>query len=298
MVRLLTVLLCLGIAVPAAAQRFPFTWTVEIAETATLDVSTIQGAVEVSDGPAGQITIEGLASVRIGLTVPADAAAVARRVAARPPITSDSTKVVIALPTDPHALRAVTLSYRLRVPPTVRVRVQSQSGAINLRRIGQSTITSGSGQVRATASGPIAVTSRSGAVDLEAVAGTVRVAGGSGHVRVAMASSDPIEVRTRSGAIDVTGARGPLAIDTQSGEVHVAGHPDADWQVDTGSSQARLALDRAAICRVDATSRSGNIHVPDAMRGRIEKHRVLADFPPGGPVVRLTTRSGAIHVTR
>src|SRR6187401_587967 len=77
------------VAAPASAQRFPFERTLSVPADAVLDVLTQRGAIDVSTGQAGQVTVRGTATVRVGFNVPANAVDLAKQVAANPPITQD-----------------------------------------------------------------------------------------------------------------------------------------------------------------------------------------------------------------
>ena len=71
-------------AVPAAAQRLSFERAIDVMPGATLDVSTIRGKIAVRADDGRQIRIDGTVTVRVGVTVPANALELAQRVADHP----------------------------------------------------------------------------------------------------------------------------------------------------------------------------------------------------------------------
>src|SRR5262245_39543248 len=85
----MSLLILLAIAAPAAAQRFSFERSFETRSPVTLDVSTLGGKITVSAGPAGRIVVKGTATVRAAFDVPANARQLAERIAASPPIERD-----------------------------------------------------------------------------------------------------------------------------------------------------------------------------------------------------------------
>jgi len=85
-------------------------------------------------GP-GQVVVTGAATVRVGLTTPADALERARKVATNPPIEQSGERLRLRSPADPDDNRAMTVNYDVRVPPNTRVMAVSDSGAIEVRDV-------------------------------------------------------------------------------------------------------------------------------------------------------------------
>ena len=121
---------------------------------ATLDVSTIRGKVAVRADDGRQIRIDGTVTVRAGvggLTVPANALELAQRVADHPRIDVADNVVRLRPPLDADELRAVTVSYEVRVPRDTRLVIATDSGAITVDDV----------------AAPVLVTTQSSAIDLE-----------------------------------------------------------------------------------------------------------------------------------
>ena len=106
-----------GSASPALAQRFPFERSFDVTGPSALDVSTIRGKIDVTVGEPGRIVVVGTATVRVDWNVPSNAADLARKVAANPPIQLEGQTLRLRPPSDPADQRAVTVSYQVRVPP-------------------------------------------------------------------------------------------------------------------------------------------------------------------------------------
>ena len=308
-------------AAPASAQRFQFERKLSVPAGAVLDVLTQRGAIDVSTGPAGQVIVRGAATVRVGFNVPANALDLAKQVAADPPITQDGPTIRLRPPVKDDEQRAVTLSYRVIVPPGTQVQSETDSGATSIARV----------------AGPVTVTSQSGAVDLDSLgSGAVLVKGSSGAVRIAGVAGDldvrtqsgglvlsglggALRLRTQSGGVDVrftadargacdvetgssgitiAGVRDGLSVVTNSGHVRVSGRPGAPWTVGVGSSSIELAIDQGVPLQLDASSGSGDVYVTgrtlDGASSR--KGSVTGTLGGGGPLVRASTRSGSVKV--
>ena len=118
--------------VPAAAQRLRFERAIDVMPGATLDVSTLRGKITVRAHDGRQIRVDGTVTVRAGVTVPANALELAQRVADHPRVDVADNVVRLRPPIDADELRAVTVSYEVRVPRDTRLIIASDSGAITV----------------------------------------------------------------------------------------------------------------------------------------------------------------------
>jgi len=302
---------------PAFAQRFAFEQRFDAGNAPVLEVSTIRGKIDVAVGEPGRVTVAGTVTVRIGLDVPADAVALARNLADHPPIERAGDTFRLRPPADARELRAVTVSYQVRVPAnttvltvsdsgatTVRdvsgaVTVRTQSGAIALTNLGaDAEVATGSGSVTADrVTGLLAVTTTSSAVRGAALGGGLRVRTGSGTVDATFVGTGDVDVETESSAIRMGGVRGGLKAATQSGRVTVSGAPRAPWQVATGSGAVDLEFAKSAEFSLDANTRSGSVRVEGFVPSSSSKGRAAGTIGRGGPTVGVTSRSGSIRVT-
>ncbi|HWN87259.1 MAG TPA: DUF4097 family beta strand repeat-containing protein [Vicinamibacterales bacterium] len=306
-------------AVPAAAQRLSFERAIDVMPGATLDVSTIRGKIAVRADDGRQIRIDGTVTVRVGVTVPANALELAQRVADHPRVDVADNVVRLRPPIDADELRAVTVSYVVRVPRDTGLIIATDSGAITVDDVaaavvvttqssavalsgidGKTEIKTGSGDIRVDrASGGLRVVTQSSAITLRGLSGPLDARTQSGAVRASFAGAGAADVETGSSAIQIDGLTGGLTVRTQSGRVEVRGNPTAAWSVSTGSSLIDVALEPAARFTLEATSGSSSVQVRGVtVDGSAAKERVAGTVGGGGPTVRLASRSGQIHIGR
>lgn len=301
----------------AFAQRIPFERTFQGTESTTLDVSTVRGKIEVLAGEPGKIIVEGTATVRVGFNVPANAVDLAKQVAAAPPIEQSAAVIKLGEPTNADAQRAVTVSYRVRVPPKTDVRTSSESGETSIRGTSASVsvrtetgaitvgdlsgsidIATGSGAVAAgQIAGSLSVKTASSAFNGTGLGSSLRVRTESGSVKAAFQGTGDVDVETGSSAVTLQRVRGGLTVKTRSGQLTLEGVPLRDWTATTGSSSVKLNLGADSGFQLDAASRSGDVTVDGTKASMTTtKHAVTGQIGQGGPAVRARTGSGAIRV--
>ena len=303
-------------AQPAMAQRLPFEKTLDAAGISMLDVSTLRGKIRIVVSEGNRVVVGGAATVRIGFAVPADAAQIAQRVAADPPIERSGNTLRLRPPSGATERRAVTVNYDVRVPPNMEIvaasdsgaisvegavgtlNVRTQSGAIDVSRLTRDvTVTTGSGDVDINgAAGPVTVTTSSSALSARDLAGPLRVRTGSGKVDATFAGGGDADVQTASSAIQLSGVRGAVTASTRSGHIAVDGRPQRAWAVTSGSGSLDINIASAPVA-LDISSRSGSVQVSGAtVNGTISKRSVRGEIGTGGPAVRLATRSGSVKI--
>ena len=192
----------------ASAQRFRFERTIQVSEPVKLDVDTVRGKIEVRAGAPGRVVVEGDATVRVGFNVPANAVELARQVAASPPIEQSGNEIRLRIPSDSDTERAVTIAYRVQVPPGTEVDTTSESGETAIEGI----------------AGPVSVRTQSSAITVRRVAGNAEVSTGSGAVVVDDVRGD-LTVTTSSSSFRGTGLGGSLRLRTQSRHGRTAPRP-------------------------------------------------------------------------
>lgn len=306
----------LVIAAPAAAQTLPFERTFDVNGPVTLDVSTIRGKIDISAGDERRVVVSGGVTVRMGWDVPANAAELARAVADHPPVEQAGGTIRLRPPSGADERRAVTVSYRVRVPRgtsivsvsdsgatairdvTGPVDVRTQSGAIDVKQVGgATTISTGSGAVGIEeAAGPLSVTTSSSAITARGVKHDLKVRTGSGAVNAALTGDGGIDVETASSGVRLTGARGALTVTTGSGRVIVDGAPGGAWKTSTGSGSVEMSLSPAPVT-IDAKTGSGSVTLQGGtVRGTVSKKRIDGTVDGGGPRVTIESRSGSIRL--
>ena len=314
---ILTTTIVLAIAVPASAQRYTFERSLDAGAGTLLDVLTERGKILVRDGEPGRVVIVGSATVRIGWNVPRDAVEIARRLAEKPPIEQDARTIRLRPPSTDAERRAVTIAYEVRVPKDTRVTavsdsgaisiggvegpvvVRTQSSAIDLAKLGATVdVTTGSGAVNAEAiGGDLRITTSSSAINARSLRGGFRAETGSGAVDVSLVGPGDVDVRTQSSSITLHGVRGSLTTSSGSGRTLVSGLPGEEWNVSTGSGAVDVTIEPAGSLTLDAVTRSGSVRAEGAsVNGSITDRRIEGTIAGGGPLVRLSSRSGSIRV--
>ena len=311
--------ICAAVPSSAFAQRFNFERTIQVAGATRVDVTTDRGKIEVVAGRPGRVVVEGAATVRQGLNVPLNAVDLARRVAATPPIEYADQTVRLRIPSDSDAQRAVTVNYRVEVPPGTEVRTRTDSGATSVRGVdaavdvqtqsssidvtdvsGTVKLATGSGAVRATdVAGALSVATSSSAITLRGLGSSLRARTQSGEINADLRGTGDVDVETGSSAITLRGVRGGLDVRTQSGRVTVQGSPIRDWKTNTGSSSVSLDLEPTAGFVLDAVTRSSHIDIAGlSVSGPVTKSTAKGTVGGGGPTVMVRTGNGSIRIER
>jgi hypothetical protein len=186
----LAVAVFIGTITPSAvyAQRFPFEQSFDVTAPSKIDASTIRGKIDIVAGETNRIVVSGEATVRVGWSVPANAIELARQIAAAPPVEREGDTIHLRPPSDAAAQRAVTISYRVRVPANTAVRTDSDSGATAVRGV----------------AGAVDVRTQSAAIELTSLGGGATVSTGSGAVTVD-GIAGVLSVKTNSSSFNASG---------------------------------------------------------------------------------------------
>jgi len=312
-----TALLCLTSTVRLAAQRYSFEQTIDAPVETAVDIATTRGRIDVSAGEPGKVTIRGTVTVRVGLNVPLDAASIAKRLAANPPIQRENTTIRVRPPAGDAEQRAVTIAYEVVVPRATRVATRTDSGATSIRDV----------------TGPVSVTTQSAAIDLRALGGSVEIRTGSGSVIASNIAGDvnvstdssritlrnlkaglrartqsgavnamfvgkgDVDVETGSSAIDLSEVNGGLSAISNSGSMRISGVPTSPWRTSGGSGRIHLGIDRDATFTLEARSDSSSVALEGiTIDGTTSKGTAVGKVRGGGPLVRAASRSGAIRI--
>jgi DUF4097 and DUF4098 domain-containing protein YvlB len=308
------------LAAPAAVsgQQFPFEQSHPVDSAVTLDLRTERGRIEISGGDESRVVIRGTVTVRNGWNVPANAVALAERVANNPPVERTGAVFSLRPPAGSDERRAVTVSYSVRVPRGTVVTAVSDSGAVTVRAVagavtirtqsaaiemadlgGAVDVTTGSGAVTADGvRGDLTVETASSAFTGRGLGGALRIETGSGSVNASLTGTGDVQARTQSSEIRIRGARAAVHAQTQSGRVSVSGSPGSEWDIQNQSGSVDLELTSAPGADLDLASRSGSVTVRGAsVDGAAQPRSVAGEIGGGGSSVRVRTGSGAARVT-
>ncbi len=200
--------------------------------------------------------------------------------------------------------RNISIDYEISVPADATVRARSGSGDQIIEGTrGNVDVQTGSGNVKLTnISGEVHLQTGSGDVRARSISGTVRGGTGSGDVEVEETGKGNVELHTGSGGINARGINGGFRGETGSGDVTAEGTMTDTWELHTGSGNVHVRLPANAAFDADISSSSGSVEVGEpiemTVQGRIGDSRksVRGKVHGGGPVLRVRTGSGDIHI--
>ena len=159
--------------------------------------------------------------------------------------------------------------------------------------------------VSVPASADVAAKSGDGSIDIERVAGHVRLRSGDGSIRGRMLGGD-VEANTGDGSIKLDGKLTSVRVRTGDGSVTIradpGSSPSADWDIVTGDGSVTLEVPDGFDAELDAHTGDGGIHMHDVtlsnVTGKIGKNTVRGRLGDGGRAVRVRTGDGSITLKR
>jgi DUF4097 and DUF4098 domain-containing protein YvlB len=287
---------------------------------AELNVSSGSGDIVVRTGPAGTVRVHARVRAHSGAWVSFNGEGAReriRRIEQDPPIEQSGNRIEVGPRRWNDGWNGISISYEITVPASTRLQARSGSGDLEVSEVaGPVEMSTGSGNIRVgRVNSDVAARTGSGDIDL-AGAGSARASTGSGNI-TAMGIRGDLEVRTGSGDltlgqsgkgrvdistgsgdIDLIGASGPLHARAGSGDIQVEGTPIGDWDLNASSGDVRVRLPRAGGFDLDLRSSSGRIDtsIPITVSGRQSRREIRGQVRGGGPLVHISTSSGAIIV--
>jgi DUF4097 and DUF4098 domain-containing protein YvlB len=198
--------------------------------------------------------------------------------------------------------------FLIRVPKaTAMSRVKTTNGGISVEDVeGGGNVLSTNGRILlARASGAYDLETTNGGIELDQCQGAIRAHTTNGSVRGQLASG-AINAGTTNGAIDVTLRKSnpgdSQRVETTNGSVTLALGELKDNEVSVSSTNGSvtLRLPDSVNARLEATNSASSIQ-NDVMPFTVEeqsKHRLTGKFGSGGPLIRLHTSSGGIHINK
>lgn len=215
--------------------------------------------------------------------------------------------------------RNENLQFDIEVPRDTRVEIDTAGGAIDVRSIDAAVDldTSGGsieaedigGEVRAdTSGGKIIVRGAGGDVDADTSGGSIEIEDVRGDV-VADTSGGNITVRevdgdvnadTSGGSIRIEEVGGQVAADTSGGSIGViwsSGRAEGG-SLSTSGGTIVVEIDPSASLQIDASASGGSVKcdVPIKVRGTVSKTTLKGEIGGGGPLLRMRTSGGSIHI--
>jgi len=252
-----------------------FDRTLSVSGEAQLMVSTGSGNIHLTRGSDGQIHVHGQIHVnRDGSEEQA------REIAAKPPIEQTGNVIRVGQQHEEH-WEGISIDYQIEAPAGTLLGAASGSGNIVDEGVGQNAkLETGSGDVTATSlQGPFIVKT------------------GSGNITAEQTGEGEVQAETGSGNIEIKDVHGSFRARTGSGDIKATGTPSAPWTLETGSGNIDIWSGSAPLT-LDGSTGSGSVITDHEMlvQGSLDHHHIKGNLNGGGPLVRVQTGSGEIHV--
>lgn len=284
----------------ASSPQGSFEKTLQVNGPVTLEALTHSGDITVKAGSQGSVTIRG--KIYVGNSwFSSSRDSDVHEIEQHPPIRQDGNTIHI----DYVNMHNIAINYEITVPEQTTLRTHSGSGDQVIEGTkGNVETETGSGDVRLeNLTGEIHLHTGSGNIRARQIAGSVRGSTGSGDVEIVETSSGDIEVHTGSGNITARGIQGGFHGEAGSGDITAEGKQSRDWEIHTGSGNVNIRLPENSAFDADISTSSGTIEVNSpiemTVQGRInESHRQIhGKVHGGGPLLRVRTGSGDIHIS-
>ena len=284
-----------------------------------LEVTSGSGDIYVRTGPAGAVRVHGRIKAHGGWVSFSGRSAeeLIREIEKAPPIEQTGNHIQVGTRRSNNGWNGVSISYEIIVPASTRVTSRTGSGDLEVADVtGPVEASTGSGDIRVgrvqeevtarTGSGDIELagaaaartSTGSGNVTAMAVRGDLEARSGSGDIIVTQEGKGAVEVSTGSGDVELSGITGPLHVRASSGDIELEGTPSSNWEVSASSGDVRLRLPAKGGMDLHLRSSSGRIEtsVPITITGSQSRRELKGQLRGGGPLVHVTTSSGAIVV--
>jgi DUF4097 and DUF4098 domain-containing protein YvlB len=251
-----------------------FDRTLSVSGEAQLMVSTGSGNIHLTRTSASQIHIHGQIHVnRDGSEKQA------REIAGDPPI--EQTGNVIRVGQHEEHWEGISIDYEIEAPAGTILGATSGSGNIVDEGVGRNAKLE-------TGSGDTIVSSLQGAFIVKT---------GSGNIMAEQTGEGDVKAETGSGNIEIKDVHGTFHAQTGSGDIKATGTPSAPWTLETGSGNIDMWTDKAPLT-LDASTGSGSVITDHEMlvQGSLDRHHLSGKLNGGGPMVRVQTGSGEIHL--
>lgn len=196
----------------------------------------------------------------------------------------------------------VQLEFTVTVPAHYNVKLNTSGG-----RIGVGALT---GDVRAdTSGGSLTFGDITGNLYGRTSGGGIRIASCTGRTDVDTSGGGieagtlrgPAHLSTSGGSIAVRRAENTVYADTSGGGITVtfAGPLQGDCNLDTSAGGIHVKVDRTAAFNLRADTSAGRVQCAlpvNAVRGRPDSDHLEGPVNGGGPLLRLDTSAGSIHI--
>lgn len=295
----LVVLLATTTGFASNTPQGTFDRTLQVSGPVDLEVLTHSGDVTVRAGGSGSVQIHGKIFVGDHWLMGSREADV-HSIEQNPPIHQSGNSVHIEY----VEMKNISVDYEITVPADTTIRTHTGSGDQILEGTrGNADVQTGSGDVKLrNLTGEIHLQTGSGDVRAHEISGAVKGGTGSGDVELEETGTGDIDLHTGSGNITARGVQGGFHGETGSGDVVAEGTQSGSWEIHTGSGNVHVKLPGNAAFDADVATSSGSVDmgapVEITVQGRVGEARkqIRGKVRGGGPLLRVRTGSGDIHV--
>lgn len=252
-----------------------FDRTLSVSGEGQLMVSTGSGNIHLTRGSDGQVHIHGRIHVSEN-----GSEEQARQIAANPPIEQNGNVIRVGQQHEEH-WQGISINYDIEAPAGVQLGATSGSGDVVDEGVGRNAkLQTGSGDITA-----------------RSLQGPYLVRTGSGNITAEGTGEGDVKAETGSGNIEIKDVHGSFYAQTGSGDIKATGTPSAPWTLQTGSGNIDITAGSAPMT-LDASTGSGTVITDHEMlvQGSLDRHHIKGNLNGGGPLVRVQTGSGEIHV--
>jgi beta-lactamase regulating signal transducer with metallopeptidase domain/DUF4097 and DUF4098 domain-containing protein YvlB len=259
-----------------SGNSLSFYRTLSVSGEAQLMVSTGSGNIHLTRGSGNQIKIHGQIHVSHN-----GSEEQARQIAANPPIEQNGNVIRVGQQQEHEHWRGISVNYEIEAPAGTVLAATSGSGDVVDEGVGKNAkLQTGSGDIRA-----------------KGLEGPFEVQTGSGNITAEQTGQGDVKAETGSGNIEIKDIHGSFQGKTGSGDIKASGTPSAPWTLETGSGNIEIWTSNAPLT-LDASTGSGSVATDHEMlvKGSLDHHHVNGNLNGGGPLVRVQTGSGDIHI--
>ncbi|HKB89405.1 MAG TPA: DUF4097 family beta strand repeat-containing protein [Opitutaceae bacterium] len=202
-----------------------------------------------------------------------------------------------------HWWPPVQLEITVTVPENYNVDLATSGGGISVGDLRGLilTRTSGGALKFGKITGEIKGKTSGGGIFLESCSGKADLNTSGGSIRVGTLSG-PAQLHTSGGGIAIKSAVGPLSAHTSGGSIDVgfSGPLTGDCDLVTSGGGIRVEIDAKSNFNLDAKTSAGSVKcsLPITMdHADGERSRIEGKVGTGGPLLKLRSSAGSIHVT-
>jgi Toastrack DUF4097 len=197
----------------------------------------------------------------------------------------------------------LNMHFEIQVPMQTQLEIATGGGGINISNLrgAQRLNTSGGGIEVSGVAGDVRADTSGGGIHLTKVDGNAEAHTSGGPIEVRSLEGSLL-ARTSGGGIRIDGISGRVDAHTSGGSIHADfARGDAQGgELETSGGSIHVALDPSVNLSVDAATSGGSVssELPlNDVVGKISSSSLHGSLGSGGPLLKLRTSGGSIHIT-